>query len=168
MSDPNAAATVAVIRRLRWWDLPQVVELERRLFADDPWSEEAFWGELAEVPATRSALALDVDGVLRGYVILRCVGAEADIQTIAVDPAVQGGGLGRRLLRHLLAEASDRGASTVMLEVRADNDAAVALYRSEGFEQLAIRRGYYEHSGADALILRRRLTSEHNEVGEAS
>ena len=75
------------------------------------------------------------------------------MHTIGVDPGFQGHGLGRRLLRGLLERADAIGATT-FLEVRTDNVAALALYRSEGFEVVGTRRRYYA-SGADAHTMRR-------------
>jgi len=79
--------------------------------------------------------------------------AEAEIHTIGVDPAHQGRGTGRALLDGLLAAADGIGATTY-LEVRTDNEAALGLYRSEGFVVVGTRRRYYA-SGADAHTMRR-------------
>ena len=80
--------------------------------------------------------------------------AEAEIHTIGVDPGHQGRGIGRALLRGLLA-AADAVHATVYLEVRTDNDPARALYESEGFTVVGLRRRYYRPSGADAHTMRR-------------
>jgi ribosomal-protein-alanine N-acetyltransferase len=80
--------------------------------------------------------------------------AEAEIHTIGVDPAYRRRGLGRALLRGLLAVA-DAARATVFLEVRTDNEAARALYESEGFTAVGVRRNYYRPSGADAVTMRR-------------
>ena len=79
------------------------------------------------------------------------------MQTLAVAPAEQGQGLGRRLLDALLDEARRREAAEVLLEVRADNAPAQALYARAGFERIAVRRGYYQPGGTDALVLRLQL-----------
>ncbi|MGH3616114.1 MAG: ribosomal protein S18-alanine N-acetyltransferase [Pseudonocardia sp.] len=78
---------------------------------------------------------------------------EAEVHTIGVDPAYQGRGIGRALLRGLLAVADAKDA-TVFLEVRTDNDAARALYEAEGFTVVGLRHHYYA-SGADAHTMRR-------------
>jgi ribosomal-protein-alanine N-acetyltransferase len=82
------------------------------------------------------------------------VGSAADVQTLAVAGPHRRHGLGSVLLEALLAEAWRRGAAAVHLEVRADNDAAIRLYRQHGFAPLSRRRGYYQPSGQDALVLR--------------
>ena len=80
--------------------------------------------------------------------------AEAEIHTIGVDPDHQRRGIGRALLRGLLAVADEIGA-TVFLEVRTDNEAARALYEAEGFTVVGLRKRYYRPSGADAYTMRR-------------
>lgn len=148
--------TAPVLRRMRWWDLEAAHRIETELFPD-AWSLEQFWSELAHVPETRHYLVADLDGEVVGYAGLICTGHQADVQTLAVARAQQGTGLGRRLLDALLAEARRRGAGEVLLEVRADNEAAQALYARAGFERIAVRRRYYPPDGTDAYVLRRRL-----------
>jgi ribosomal-protein-alanine N-acetyltransferase len=145
------------LRPLRWWDLEAVATLEQELF-DDAWSLETFWSELAGVPETRHYLAaVDEAGSLVGYAGLFATRHQADVQTLAVAPGSQSRGLGRALLEALLAEASRRGCGEVLLEVRVDNVAARALYERFGFEQISVRRGYYQPGGVDGLVLRKRL-----------
>ena len=80
---------------------------------------------------------------------------EYEVHTIGVDPAYQGRGIGRRLLDDLL-DFADGGV--VFLEVRTDNEAALGLYRSVGFDQIGLRKRYYRVSGADAYTMRREAT----------
>ncbi len=145
-----------VLRRLRWWDLERVVPLERELFGATAWSAETFWSELALPESRWYVVAEDPDGEVLAYAGLMVVGTEADVQTIAVAPAAQGRRVGTALLRALVEEAVRRGATGLVLEVRADNEPAIALYRREGFERIAVRRRYYEPEGVDAWIMRRR------------
>jgi len=157
-----------VIEALRESDAVRCAELECLLFpGDDPWTADAFRGELRaghHYLAARSAggapvgTARSEDGELVGYAGLAFVAlpprAEAEIHTIGVDPAHQGRGIGRALLRGLL-EVADAAHAAVFLEVRTDNDAARALYESEGFTVIGLRRRYYTPSGADAHTMRR-------------
>lgn len=145
-----------LLRPMRWWDVEPAHALETQLFPDS-WSVETFWSELAHVPETRHYLVAERDGALVGYAGLVVVAHQADVQTLAVAPAEQGRGLGRRLLDALLDEARRRDAHDVLLEVRAENAAAQALYARAGFERVGVRRGYYQPGGTDALVLRRRL-----------
>jgi ribosomal-protein-alanine N-acetyltransferase len=148
--------TTIVIDALRPADAARCAELERQLFpGDDPWSERAFE---EEIWAGHRYLAARDGTSLVGYGGIAVVGdpphAQAEIHTIGVDRAYQGRGIGRELLRGLLAIA-DAAAATVFLEVRTDNDAAIALYVAEGFATVGLRRRYYRPSGADAFTMRR-------------
>jgi [ribosomal protein S18]-alanine N-acetyltransferase len=163
-----------VVGPLRASDAARCAELERILFpGDDPWSERAFVEELragyhyvAARVATRpdrpsGTGAAPGDTQLVGYAGLAFAagppGAEAEVHTIGVDPAHQGKGIGRALLRALL-EVADAAGATVFLEVRTDNAPAHALYASEGFAVVGLRRRYYQPSGADAHTMRRTAT----------
>jgi len=143
------------LRPLRWWDLEAVHALERELFGDTAWSLETFWGELAQ--PNRRYLVAEEGTTLLGYGGVMVTGADADVQTLGVAAAGQGRGTGRRLLRALLAAAAGAGATRTVLEVRADNAAAQALYRSEGFDQIARRPRYYQPGDVDAVIMRAAL-----------
>ncbi|HET8643170.1 MAG TPA: ribosomal protein S18-alanine N-acetyltransferase [Pseudonocardiaceae bacterium] len=138
-------------------DVVRCAELERELFpGDDPWRESAFATELAAGHYYRAART--DGGELVGYAGLAVTGrpprAQAEVHTIGVDPRWWRRGVGRRLLRDLLHRADELGATT-FLEVRTDNDAAIALYAVEGFEVVGVRRRYYRPSGADAYTMRR-------------
>jgi len=92
----------------------------------------------------------------RGFLIGQAVAGEAEIQTLAVDPAARRQGIGRALVLDFLAQARRRRAETAFLEVAADNSAAIALYQACGFAQTGLRRAYYMRKDApplDALIL---------------
>ncbi len=143
------------LRPMRWWDIPAALEIERALFPDE-WSAETFWAELAGVPETRYYVVAEVAEHLVGYAGLFVTRDQADIQTIAVSSRCQAHGIGSMLLRSLLAEADGRGCRDVLLEVRADNEAAQRLYERHGFHQISLRRGYYQPGAIDALVLRRR------------
>jgi ribosomal-protein-alanine acetyltransferase len=97
--------------------------------------------------------------VMAGYAGLMFIpgGTQADVLTIAVRPANWGQGIGSELLAALLGAARDRGCAEVFLEVRADNPRAYGLYQRRGFEELGVRRGYYQPSGVDAIVMRKDL-----------
>jgi ribosomal-protein-alanine N-acetyltransferase len=143
------------LRRMRWWDVERVQPLERELFPADPWSAETFWSELAGVPGTRYYVVAEDDTGVVGYAGLLVAGGTADVQTVAVARSAQGRGVGALLLESLVDEAVRRGCEAVMLEVRADNGPAIALYQRFGFDQISVRREYYQPGGVDALVLRR-------------
>jgi [ribosomal protein S18]-alanine N-acetyltransferase len=97
--------------------------------------------------------------VMAGYAGMMFIpdGTQADVLTIAVRPAHWGQGIGSALLGTLLATARDRGCTEVFLEVRADNPRAHGLYLRRGFTELGLRRGYYQPSGVDAIVMRKDL-----------
>jgi len=146
------------LRRMVAEDVAVVHALERRLFPVDAWPLEMFFAELAQ-PVCWYWVA-EQDGAVVGYAGLVCTGAQADVQTVAVAAGQQGRGLGGELLRALLAEARRRGATEVLLEVRAENTVAQQLYARHGFERIGVRRGYYRPGGTDAQVLRLRLGSD--------
>ncbi|WP_374968352.1 ribosomal protein S18-alanine N-acetyltransferase [Terrabacter sp. BE26] len=159
VAQPQAyAASEVALRDLEWTDLAHLAELEQRLFADDAWSEPTWWAELAARPRREYVVATAPDGTVAGYAGLDVAGDVADVMTIAVAPTHQGRGLGRVLLAELVRRASSRGAEAVLLEVRADNDAARRLYDRAGFEVISVRRRYYQPGDVDALVMRLLLT----------
>ncbi len=140
-----------VLEALDWWDIPALVDLERQLFdGDSPWPAEMFWSELAE--GHHYVVHRDDAGTIDGYAGVGVAGDDAEVRTIGVRPARQGHGIGRALLRDLISATDGR---RMLLEVRTDNEPAIALYESEGFSRLSVRRGYYQPSGADAYVMAR-------------
>ena len=153
MSD-TTITTVQLVA-MRWWHIPAVGRLEDELFFDEAWTPELFWSELASAAAYYLVAlpAGDRSADPLGYAGLSTNGADSYIQTIGVTASAQGAGIGRRLMLALLAEAKRRGANTCWLEVRTDHVTAQNLYRSLGFTDRGVRRGYYQPSGADALMM---------------
>ena len=141
------------LRPMRLADLPAVLGLEEELFAPDTWTAAMYRDELARTD-TRHYLVADDDGTLVGYAGLIAYTDEAHVATIGVAGDRQGEGIGAQLLDALLAEA-DRRSPVVLLEVRADNQVAQGLYRRRGFAEIGRRRGYYQPSGADAVVMKR-------------
>lgn len=143
-----------IVREMTEADLPAVLDLERALFPEDAWSEGMFRDELRQRPRTRHyVLAEDEPGVLLGYAGLAAADGTGDIQTIGVRQADWGRGVGTALLAALLGEAAARGCTEVFLEVRADNERAKKLYRRFGFEEVGVRKRYYQPSGVDAIVM---------------
>ncbi|HSP38048.1 MAG TPA: ribosomal protein S18-alanine N-acetyltransferase [Frankiaceae bacterium] len=153
---------------LRWWHLRSVLQLEHDLFGAEQWSEEAFWSELAYCPPTlvdgpfrrywaavpADAQSDDPEGLpVLGYAGVAVASDEAYVQTIGVAVPVQRRGIGRELLQQLLDDAWDAGGRTCWLEVRADNAGAQGMYERFGFSPRGRRRGYYQPSGTDAIVM---------------
>jgi [ribosomal protein S18]-alanine N-acetyltransferase len=143
---------MTVLERMRWWHIDELLPIERRVFGEESWTARTFWSELGQLDSRHYLVAL-ADGLVVGYGGLCAYPDEAFVQTLAVAPQAQGEGLGGVLLQALLDEASRRRKSTVSLEVRADNVPAQRLYQRFGFRPAGVRRGYYQPSGTDALIL---------------
>ncbi len=145
------------LRRADAGDLDAIMRLETALFPTDAWSAETMREELANENAWYLvAFPPEDPGRIDAYAgVLAPRGArEADIQTIAVAEGARRRGLGRTLVLTLVGEAVRRGAEEVFLEVRADNPGAQRLYRSLGFEELAVRSRYYQPDGVDAIVMR--------------
>lgn len=114
-----------------------------------PWDAAAFEALLGQA----GVFAIEAP---EGFILIRSVADEAEILTLAVDPAARRRGVGARLVREGAAEAAARGATRLFLEVADDNPAALALYARAGFTEAGRRRGYYarpEGGRQDALIL---------------
>jgi ribosomal-protein-alanine N-acetyltransferase len=150
---------MSALREVTWRDIPRLVELETELFADAAWSAETWWAELAGRPR-RSYVVLDGGDGIEGYAGVDLGGDVADVMTVAVVPGWRGRGLGDLLVGELVRRAGKSGASSLMLEVRADNGPARRLYERHGFEEVSVRRRYYRQPDGpdvDALVMRRRL-----------
>ena len=149
------------LRRAGIADLEAIMELETGIFLSDAWSSGTMRKELVNpycyyLVGFRPETPDQIDAYAG---LLSPQGArEADIQTIAVATTARRSGLGRTLVLTLMNEARNRGAREVFLEVRADNPSAKALYTSLGFEQLAIRKRYYQPDGVDAIVMRAEVT----------
>lgn len=150
---PESTLADITLREMTWRDIPALSALEPVLFADDPWSPQTWWAELAGRPR-RSYIVGEQGEAVVGYAGLNRGSEVADVMTIAVAPAAQGQGLGRVLMQWVIVESRRAGAEHLMLEVRADNVAGQRLYATAGFTQLTVRRRYYQPGDVDALIMR--------------
>lgn len=150
----------------------RLAALERELFGAGAWSEAMVFEELEAPDRT---YVLDVpDGSdahvgsrgrdlsqgpggptddIRGYAGFWYDGDDAEIMTIGVAPEHQRRGIAAALLRSLIERATDRGARRMLLEVRVDNDPALALYRRFGFARMGLRRRYYQPENVDAYTM---------------
>jgi ribosomal-protein-alanine N-acetyltransferase len=141
--------------RLGARDIDQVLLIEEDLFGAERWTAGMFRSELEQGYFYLAARDDDGGGIL-GYAGLAVTTPdEAWVNNIAVRREAQGRGIGRALLEALLAEADRRAVDRVLLEVAADNVAAQKLYAEYGFEAIAVRRGYYQPSNTDALVMLR-------------
>ena len=130
----------------------QVAELEKLCFSE-PWSENSVAGELNN-PLSLWLVAVDGDCVA-GYVGSQSVMGESDMMNIAVAPKYRRQGVAEALIDNLVRDLRDSGNHCLTLEVRASNDAAIALYEKLDFVQVGRRPNYYRSPKEDALILRK-------------
>lgn len=148
------------LRRADAGDLEQIMALEHTVFGLDAWSDETMRSELTGSHTYYLvAFRPERPELIEGYAGLRAPHGidQADIQTIAVAETARRSGLGRVLMLTLIAEARQRGAREVFLDVRADNPPARRLYDTLGFEQLGVREAYYQPEGVDAIVMRLRI-----------
>ena len=139
-------------------DLAAIMALEQELFPEDAWTRQMFAAEFAQPVSRRLYLVAEEGKELVGYAgMMFTGGSQADVVTLAVNPAHWGQGTGMALLTALVDEAEKRGYAEVLLEVREDNPRARQLYLRHGFTEVGIRRGYYQPSGVDAVVMRKKL-----------
>jgi ribosomal-protein-alanine N-acetyltransferase len=127
---------------------------------ESAWAAEALSALISEPGAI--GLVAEAGGEPAGFLLARVTAGEAEILTLAVDPARRGAGLGAALVAEALDAARAAEARSMLLEVAVDNTAALALYRRAGFEAVGRRPRYYarrESAPVDALILRCDLTA---------
>ncbi len=140
-------------------DLQAVLELERAS-QSHPWTAAGFGAALAGRDGERALLLCEyrrlgllVERRVLGYCVLRRAAGEVEIHNVAVAPEVRRRGLARRLLGVVLAWAARAAAERALLEVRAGNAPAQALYEGLGFREVGRRPGYYSQPADDALVL---------------
>ena len=145
------------IRPMMEIDLPEVAAIEQQSYTF-PWSENIFRDCLRVGYTCR---ALDLAGQIIGYGVMSLGAGEAHILNVCVREQFRSVGFGRRLLEHLLERAAAAGVAEAFLEVRPSNLSAIRLYQHLGFEQIGIRRGYYQAPDGreDAIVLKRELTA---------
>jgi ribosomal-protein-alanine N-acetyltransferase len=146
------------IRPMTHADLAEVLAIEVDLFPIDAWTEELFLGELAEVLNSRDVAVAILDSEIVGYASFRYVGKQGDVNTIAVSKDQQGKGIGTVLMDWLESQATLRNVREIFLEVRSDNEAAMKMYASRGYERIDVRRNYYGNT-IDANIMRKRVAN---------
>ncbi len=131
--------------------LSAVADLEKMCFSS-PWSEKSLREELSNENATW-LVALTDDGTVAGYGGIHTFLDEGEIMNIAVDPTYRRQGIAGEILSKLLECAVS--AEEVFLEVRSSNMPAITLYKNAGFEEISIRKDYYQNPSEDAFIMRK-------------
>lgn len=142
--------TRLTFRRMTQDDADVIAELESKSFAM-PWSREDFWREAQNELATY--IVGELDGRVVAYAGAWVSFNQAEVMSVAVEPQMRGQGLGTLLFAELIRAVKARGATSITLEVRPSNTAAIKLYESFGLRSVGRRRGYYIDNGEDALIM---------------
>lgn len=133
-------------------DVADVSRLETECLGADAWSDALVHeGVVGDLP-TVVYLVGEVDGEVVGHAVASLAGDVAELQRIAVDPAHRRAGIASRLLTAVVTAARHTEADRLLLEVRADNRAALAFYDRHGFAEIDRRPRYYS-DGASAVVL---------------
>ena len=154
---PELLAPEVAIRAMRGSDVADVVAIERASY-QFPWSEGIFRDCLRVGYVCR---VMTVNRQVMAYGVMSFGAGEAHILNLCVAEGHRCRGVGRRLLASLVERATDAGMGEAFLEVRPSNTTAIRLYLASGFEQVGMRRGYYQavNGREDAAVLRRALRS---------
>lgn len=163
MTDPRAADPAAtdvarepeppgrvVVTPLERADLADVLAIEKAQF-DDPWSLRTLREELED--RSRRYTKAMLDRALAGYLGLMVLDQEAHVNTIATTPGVEGRGVATALLLEGIRAVVRAGVRDLTLEVASRNLRAQRLYERFGFAPVGVRRGYYQRSGDDAIVM---------------
>lgn len=138
------------IKQMTRQDCEKVLQVEEACFSV-PWSQKSFEDSFSY--AGNHYLVAWEEEKLIGFIGLMAVGEEADITNVAVLPAYRRQGIGACLVGEMLELAKSEKIQKIMLEVRASNEAAIALYKKYGFQFLCKRKNYYQKPTEDADIM---------------
>ncbi len=139
-----------IIREMQIDDLEQVISIEERLFSK-PWTLNGFFSFFVREDAL--FLVAEEGGEILGYCGVLTALDQGDVLNVGVRPDLQGQGIGRRLVGALIKKMDERGVSSLYLEVRTSNQAAIGLYEASGFKEVGRREGYYEAPKEDAVLM---------------
>ena len=126
--------------------IPALAALEQRCFSD-PWPEDMI-GRMRE----KFTVAVEEENLM-GYIVLSTVLDEGNIDNVAVSPEYRRRGVADALVLDAVARSREMGLAFLMLEVRAGNEPAIALYRKHGFVDVGRRKNYYEKPREDAILM---------------
>jgi ribosomal-protein-alanine N-acetyltransferase len=139
-------------------DLDQVLAIEREAFPT-PWTRDNFLYEIRDNAVARNLVLREGRGIV-AYACVWVVDAELKINNIAVHQDRRGEGLGHRILRAALEAGLAEGCVEATLEVRPSNIKARRLYERYGFREFGRRRGYYQDTREDAVLMAARLSRD--------
>ena len=137
-----------IVREMTCEDVDAVMTVDSAAFPD-PWKETTFCEEIEKDYS--HYFVCETDGTMVGYAGIWCIYETAELMRIATMPEFRNRGIAKELMQKILECAKDCGCERMMLEVRRSNIPAQKLYTKFGFDEISIRKGYY--NGEDALIL---------------
>ena len=140
------------IQHMTGEDVAAVAALEAENFSR-PWSFDAFSRTLSDENYI-VIIAKDADALL-GYCVLLCTGEEADITNVCTAPKARGKGVATGMLTALMEAGKSRGVTEFFLEVRESNAPARSLYTKLGFEEIGLRKNYYEEPKEHAVLMKK-------------
>ena len=140
-----------IVRRMTVEDVPAAHEIDKLSFTL-PWPERSLRYEVSGNPSAR-CWAAELDGHLVGMLVLWMIVDEAHIATLATHHEFRRQGIAKQLLVTALEHVYLEGARSALLEVRAGNEAAQAMYRKFGFEVVGRRERYYKDNNEDAVLM---------------
>lgn len=139
--------------------IPFIAQLEKECFAE-PWSEASLTEELTNAD---SHFLVAECGEVSGYIGVQEICGEAYITNVAISYKHRKKGIGRALLRAAANGAKSRGCEFITLEVRVSNTAAIALYESEDFKRVGVRKNFYASPTEDGAIYTKYFSKEVSE-----
>ena len=139
---------------LNYDDIAAISQMEREYFGQ-PWSESSI-ATYAEKGNTIFVVARSGQEVV-GYIAILCILDEGNLVSIAVHEKCREMGIATELLDIAYEKAAERGVSSIHLEVRESNEAAISLYEKEGFAQIGRRKGFYSKPEEDAILYLKEL-----------
>lgn len=158
-----------LIRKMTLEDVREVVSIEKQCFSL-PWSEKSFEDSISRedtiflvcVDSQKDEASVEesVASVITGYIGMYLSFDEASITNVAVAPEFRKKGCGEQLVIAAKKTAKEANAERIILEVRVSNVPAISLYKRNGFEELGIRKQFYEHPVEDAYIMSCNLENE--------
>lgn len=143
-----------IIRRMEERDLEQVYQIEKESFTR-PWTYRDFEEAIENTNSLYLKLYLvaEEDGIIIGYCGLWGIAGEGQINNVAVKKEYRGRHVGFGMLNELIQSGRENNLTAFTLEVRVSNHSAIKLYHHLGFEDVGIRKDFYDYPKEDAIIM---------------
>ena len=140
-----------LIREMTLQDVPAIAEIEKACFSL-PWSEQSLIDSVTREDTM--FLVCEEEQNIVGYIGMYLSFDEGDITNVAVAPAYRKRGYGEAIVSKAIELAKEKQLEMILLEVRVSNAPAISLYKKMGFEEIGIRKNFYEHPVEDAMIMK--------------